>query len=302
MLVCRQRKRRNPSRALVSALVRFSVLPSVPCLPLHVRTGYTISRAILSDAIALTRGDRFFTTDFTPHNLTAWGFADCQRDPNGPGNGNMLGRLILRCFPDEFSDNSTYTWFPFQTPESMEVFLRNLGTADRYDFNRPPNSTPTAIAKEYNDVQQILGSAQFRRPYGDKGERIVSGEGRVTIMIRIHAPRSLNGHRNRFFLASNKEAESQHDQRDVLRVLGTQDQTDKNAHYFYEKTRDLIELKSYSLIDKNIKFVDIVRDVLRYVPLHWAATSLVREFEMLALIRRSLTASWIGRFDAQSKQ
>ncbi|KAN0138085.1 hypothetical protein V8E53_003974 [Lactarius tabidus] len=216
--------------------------------------GYTISRAILSDAIALTRGDRFFTTDFTPHNLTAWGFADCQRDPNGPGNGSMLGRLILRCFPDEFSDNSTYTWFPFQTPESMEVFLRKLGTADRYDFNRPPNSTPTAIAKEYNDVQQILGSAQFRRPYGDKGERIVSGEG--------------------FFLASNKEAESQHDQRDVLRVLGTQDQTDKNAHYFYEKTRDLIELKSYSLIDKNIKYVDIVRDVLRYVPLHWAATSL----------------------------
>ena len=27
--------------------------------------GYTMSRAILGDAIALTRGDRFFTTDFT---------------------------------------------------------------------------------------------------------------------------------------------------------------------------------------------------------------------------------------------
>lgn len=27
--------------------------------------GYTISRAILSDAIALVRGDRFFTIDFT---------------------------------------------------------------------------------------------------------------------------------------------------------------------------------------------------------------------------------------------
>ncbi|KAJ2921961.1 hypothetical protein H1R20_g15135, partial [Candolleomyces eurysporus] len=32
--------------------------------------GYTISHAILSDAIALTRGDRFFTHDFTPFNLT----------------------------------------------------------------------------------------------------------------------------------------------------------------------------------------------------------------------------------------
>jgi linoleate 10R-lipoxygenase len=27
--------------------------------------GYTISRAILADAVCLTRGDRFLTTDFT---------------------------------------------------------------------------------------------------------------------------------------------------------------------------------------------------------------------------------------------
>lgn len=27
--------------------------------------GYTISRAILADAVALTRGDRFYTVDFT---------------------------------------------------------------------------------------------------------------------------------------------------------------------------------------------------------------------------------------------
>jgi hypothetical protein len=35
---------------------------------------YTISRAILSDAVALVRGDRFFTIDFTPKNLTNWGW------------------------------------------------------------------------------------------------------------------------------------------------------------------------------------------------------------------------------------
>ena len=89
----------------------------------------------------------------------------------------MLGRLILRGLPNEFSDNSIYTWFPLQTPESMEVFLRKLGTVDRYDFNRPPDPSPVAIAREYNDVQQILGSPQFRHPYGDKGARLVSGEG-----------------------------------------------------------------------------------------------------------------------------
>ena len=31
--------------------------------------GYTISRAILADAVALTRGDRFLTTDFTRQSL-----------------------------------------------------------------------------------------------------------------------------------------------------------------------------------------------------------------------------------------
>ena len=255
----------------------------------HVRTGYTISRAILSDAIALTRGDRFFTTDCTPYNLTAWGFADIQRDPKGPGNGHMLGRLFNRCFPGEFSDNSTYTWFPFQSPPSMEVFLRRLGTAHLYEFNRPPDHIPIAVAREYEEVQLILGNAQFRPLYGDKGARILKGEGRVIPKSLANASHSLNVHFDRFFLASNKDAESQRDQRDVLRILGAQDESDQIAHYFYEKTRELIKLKSYSLTDKTIKYVDIVRDVLRYLPVHWAATSLVRKFEML--IRRSLTVS-----------
>jgi linoleate 10R-lipoxygenase len=161
--------------ALVFALVRFDLLLSLP--DSSSLLGYTISRAILSDAIALTRGDRFLTADYTPYNLTAWGFADSQRDPKGPGYGSMLGRILLRSLLGEFSDNSVYTWFPLQTPESMEVFLRKLGTVDRYNFKRPPETAPIAIARKYNDVQQILGSAQFRHLYGDKGERIVSGQG-----------------------------------------------------------------------------------------------------------------------------
>ncbi len=32
--------------------------------------GYTMSRAILADAVALVRGDRFLTSDFTAFNLT----------------------------------------------------------------------------------------------------------------------------------------------------------------------------------------------------------------------------------------
>ncbi|KAH9986089.1 linoleate diol synthase [Russula compacta] len=217
--------------------------------------GYTISRAILSDAIALTRGDRYFTADYTPFNLTAWGFADSQRDTTGPGNGSILGRLILRGLPGQFTENSTYAWFPLQTPESMKVFLRKLGSDHRYSFNRPSDAPIIANVRSYNDVRQILGSSQFRPFYGDKAARVVSGEG--------------------FFLASNNDGESQRDQREVLRVLrASPDQADKIARYFYERTRKLIVSKSYILADKSIRYVDIVRDVLRYVPLYWTATEL----------------------------
>lgn len=80
---------------------------------------------------------------------------------------------------------------------------------------------------------------------------------------------------DRFFLASNNDAESQRDQREVLRVVGAPDQTEKIAHYFYERTRKLIVSKSYILADKGVRYVDIVQDVLRYVPLYWTATELV---------------------------
>jgi len=83
-----------------------------------------------------------------------------------------------------------------------------------------------------------------------------------------------------FFLASNNDTESQRDQREVLRILqASPDQAEKIAHYFYERTRKLIISKSYTLADEGTKFVDIVRDVLRYVPLYWTATELVCDLE-----------------------
>ncbi|KAI0059711.1 linoleate diol synthase [Artomyces pyxidatus] len=217
--------------------------------------GYTISRAILSDAIALTRGDRFFTADYTPFNMTAWGYADCQRDTAGPGNGSVLGRLLLRALPGEYTPDSTYTWFPLQTPGSMQGFLGKLGVAAQYDFARPGAAAPRAAVATYADVAQVLGSESFAAPYARKAARVVRGEG--------------------FFIAAEDLARGERDQQSVLRALGgTTGDYDDIAEYFYGKTRALIASKSYTLADKNVRNVDIVRDVLRYIPLHWAATEL----------------------------
>lgn len=122
----------------------------------HNISGYTISRAILSDAIALTRGDRYFTHDFTPYNLTAWGFADCQRDPNAFGFGSMLGRLILRTLPNNFTENSIYTFFPLMTPESMKKYLKKLGVIDQYDISRPKPTSQLVKVVGHSRVSSIL--------------------------------------------------------------------------------------------------------------------------------------------------
>ena len=53
------------------------------------------------------------------------------------------------------------------------------------------------------------------------------------------------------------------------------DHAERIAQYFYARTRKLIISKSFTVSDKGIKIVDIVRDVLRYIPLYWVATELV---------------------------
>ncbi|KAF7324770.1 hypothetical protein MKEN_00518800 [Mycena kentingensis (nom. inval.)] len=68
--------------------------------------GHTISRAILADAVCLTRGDRFLTTELTPFNLTAWGYQDCQRNPRDGSYGGMLTKLLYRTLPAYYRPRS----------------------------------------------------------------------------------------------------------------------------------------------------------------------------------------------------
>ncbi len=150
------------------------------CKSIKLGIGYTVSRAILSDAIALTRGDRFFTHDFTPYNLTSWGFADCQRDPNAFGFGSTLGRMFLRTLPKNYTENSVYTFFPFMTPDSMQTNLTKLDVLYQYDINKPQPQAPSYTFTDYNAVSQILKSEKdFEVPYKEHASRVLKGAGYV---------------------------------------------------------------------------------------------------------------------------
>jgi linoleate 10R-lipoxygenase len=140
--------------------------------------GYTISRSILSDAIALTRGDRFFTEDYTPYNMTAWGFADCQRDVNGWGFGSTLGRLFLRTLPNDYDEKSVYTWFPLMHPEAMEENLKNLGKLDDYVLERPKKRTPATTVNNYVEVGEVLkDNSNFVAQSEERAKEVIKGEG-----------------------------------------------------------------------------------------------------------------------------
>ncbi|PPQ84052.1 hypothetical protein CVT26_013955, partial [Gymnopilus dilepis] len=99
--------------------------------------GYTTTRAVLGDAIALVRGDRFYTSSFSPINMTTWGFYDCQRDMNNGGMGGQIPKLLMRNLPRHFPWNSVYSLYAFFTPDHMKQSLTRQGLQDKYTFDLP---------------------------------------------------------------------------------------------------------------------------------------------------------------------
>ncbi|KAF7370587.1 Heme peroxidase [Mycena sanguinolenta] len=209
--------------------------------------GYTISRAILSDAVALTRGDRYFTHDYTPFNLTAWGFADCQRDPKAFGFGSTLGRLFLRTLPDNFTENSAYAFFPLMTPSAMKSHLSKMHLLESYDLTRPKQLSPIQTVQDYSQIAEIMKNPKFVPPYAARAAKVIKGKG--------------------FFLV-----ESETEQRAIYDPLfESQESLDKIGTYFRDTTRKLINSESITVVGGKTCVADIVRDVLKVVPVCWAA-------------------------------
>ncbi|ORY64342.1 heme peroxidase [Pseudomassariella vexata] len=119
--------------------------------------GYTISRAILSDAITLVRGDRHYTLNYHPRTLTNWGFKEVESDP-AIEEGCVFYKLILRAFPQHFEHNSVYAHYPMVIPSENEKILRELGRADIYEFRRPRRLPAQSIIKSPSCVKTILGN------------------------------------------------------------------------------------------------------------------------------------------------
>ncbi|KAJ1306560.1 hypothetical protein OPQ81_007561 [Rhizoctonia solani] len=215
--------------------------------------GYTISRAILADAVALTRGDRFLTTDFTPQNLTVWGYQDCQRDINNGCFGGVLSKVLMRGLPEHYTFNSVYALFPFMTPQIMKTHLEELGIADQYDFKRPGEARHIVGINSYKAVREVLGNPKtYKGTYEQHMKELTNGYG--------------------FFLAMDDTAAHQRDMNVMHKVMvSSPEALDRNVAWYAAKTTELIKDKSFSMSKSTTRSVDIVRDVLNLVPVYWVS-------------------------------
>ena len=97
---------------------------------------YTVSRVILSDAVALVRSDRFYTTDYSTKRLTNWGYTEVNYDLDF-NQGCVFYKLFLRALPNHFQPNSIYAHHPFTIPYENARIMKDLGRYHGYNYSKP---------------------------------------------------------------------------------------------------------------------------------------------------------------------
>jgi hypothetical protein len=211
---------------------------------------YTTSRAVLSDAVALVRGDRFYTKDYNPRTLTNWGYSLVDHDTD-IDNGCVFYKLFLRAFPNHFNHNSVYAHYPLTIPSAMQEALKDLKKDKLYDFSKPKRKSTQHIITDYKLARQILNDqSTFKVTWG-------------AAMTYLLGP-SAKG----FMLAGDglSNAQSRKMVSDALYISSW----DKEVRtYFTTKTRSLLAQKSAKIADFNQG--DIIRDVGNLAPLHFCA-------------------------------
>ena len=116
---------------------------------------FTVSRAVLSDAVSLVRGDRFYTVDYTPRNLTNWGFQEASFDVN-IDQGHVFYKLFLRAFPHHFKPDSVYAHFPLVVPSESQKIHYDLQIDHKYTYDRPAYIPPPTMINSHAAATQIL--------------------------------------------------------------------------------------------------------------------------------------------------
>ncbi|OGM41008.1 fatty acid oxygenase [Aspergillus bombycis] len=127
---------------IVSEEAKEPMVPGVGIAPT-----YTISRAVLSDAVALV--------DYNPRNLTNWGYNEVRYDLN-VNQGCVFYKLATKAFPNWFKSDSIYAHYPMTIPSENREIMKDLGRESHYSYERPSYTPPHGNLVSYPNVKLAL--------------------------------------------------------------------------------------------------------------------------------------------------
>ncbi|KAE8145267.1 heme peroxidase, partial [Aspergillus avenaceus] len=225
--------------------------PKDPMVPgVGIAPGYTVSRAVLSDAVALVRGDRFYTRDYNARNLTNWGYTESMYDMD-TNQGCVFYKLALRAFPQWFKGDSIYVHYPMTVPSENQEIMRDLGREQDYSWDPPAYTPARTEIFDYANVRRILeDGSNFRVTWGEATAYVFGRQGWD------------------FMLSGDSSLHSK--QRETMAISLYRDQWHHDVKQFYtEITHQLLAEKSCRL--GNVNQVDISRDVGNLAHVHFAS-------------------------------
>ncbi|KAL2163210.1 hypothetical protein VTH06DRAFT_5266 [Thermothelomyces fergusii] len=204
---------------------------------------YTISRVVLSDAVCLVRGDRHYTIDYNPRNLTNWGFNDVQYDLN-INHGCVFYKLFIRAFPNHFKYNSVYAHYPMMVPSETEKILKDLKRDHLFDFSRPARIAQESEHTSVEAAKRVFASPDKYQPSWH-------------VNVNALVPKGKPG------LSAGSAVHDRH-RHEVSQPLATADFVSQVKAFYAKATEELLDNQSYHL--GGLRLVDLVRDVGNIAP------------------------------------
>lgn len=204
-------------------------------------TNFTISRAVLSDAVALVRGDRFYTVDYTPQVLTNFGFHEAGYDP-AINYGCVFYKLVLNAFPNNFKQNSIYAHYPLVVPDENKAILTRLKKADLYNFEKPVEVSAVVTLTSQQTINSVICNTTDFHPTWDP---------------QIFSPTRGPG-----------KAEHQHPLL-AQQLLENKGLASATASFYKDAIASLLKSEAYQVA--SIHQVDILRDVFNIAHARFAA-------------------------------
>lgn len=229
----------------------------------------TMTTAILSDAVGLIRGDRFYTIDYTPKLLTNWGFNEVACDTAVDG-GHVIHKLIFRAFPKYLVNNSVYAHFPLVTPLENKNILRSLGKESQYSWEKPRPQHSLAVIKSYKTCTHILNNQQDFKVTWEEAINFLSSRDDGTVLA------------SEFCLAGDGSSNASN-RGHISKCLYPQHWDSDLKSFFAITTERLLYQYSGSVApssshhpshipqDTRTRRVDIVRDVIALLTTHFSA-------------------------------